>query len=74
MLPNSLTIREYNILILLKKGYTQKEMVSALGLSLSSIKFYTRLLYARLDVHTACHALIRALQKRWILLDEDEPL
>ncbi len=65
-----ITIREYNILVLLREGQTPKTIAPLLGISLSSVKFYCRLLYARLEANNACHAVVLAMRAGWIKLEE----
>ncbi len=67
---NSISIREHSILLLLKEGETPKTIAPIMGISVSTVKFYCRVLYARLGANNACHAVVLAMRAGWITLEE----
>jgi LuxR family maltose regulon positive regulatory protein len=56
------TEREYEILIFLANGFSDREIASKLFLSLNTIKWYNRKIYAKLSVCTRTQAVARAYQ------------
>jgi DNA-binding NarL/FixJ family response regulator len=58
-----LTPREHDILSLLSKGYLDKEIAAALGISLWTVHGHLKKIYNKLGVHTRTEAAIRYLHK-----------
>jgi DNA-binding NarL/FixJ family response regulator len=58
-----LTHREHDILNLLSKGYLDKEIAEALGISLWTVHGHLKKIYEKLGVHTRTEAAVRYLQK-----------
>ena len=58
-----LTPREHDILSLLSKGYLDKEIAGALGISLWTVHGHLKKIYNKLGVHTRTEAAIRYLHK-----------
>jgi DNA-binding CsgD family transcriptional regulator len=58
-----LTRREHEILELLSKGYPDKEIANALGISSWTVHGHVKNIFAKLDVHTRTEAVVRSLQK-----------
>lgn len=58
-----LTRREHDILSLLSKGYLDKEIADALGISLWTVHGHLKKIYEKLGVHTRTEAAVRYLQK-----------
>jgi len=58
-----LTHREHDILSLLSKGYLDKEIADALGISLWTVHGHLKKVYEKLGVHTRTEAAVRYLQK-----------
>jgi ATP/maltotriose-dependent transcriptional regulator MalT len=54
--------REMEILKLLASGYSDREIAGALFLSLNTIKWYNRKIYAKLAVCSRTQAVARALE------------
>lgn len=63
---NPLSIREQQILNLMKDGYYYKEIADKLGISIHTIKTHVRLAIARLGAKNSTHAIIIALRRRYI--------
>jgi DNA-binding NarL/FixJ family response regulator len=58
-----LTIREKETLQLLAKGFQYKEIATKTGLSVETIRTYTRHIYEKLQVHTRTEALNKVFPK-----------
>jgi len=58
-----LTHREHDILSLLSKGYLDKEIAGALGISLWTVHGHLKKVYEKLGAHTRTEAAVRYLQK-----------
>ena len=52
-----LTRREYEVLCLLSRGYSQKKIAETLVLSVSSIQSYSKALYRKLGIHSKQEAI-----------------
>lgn len=63
-----LTVREEQILNLMKEGYMRKEIGVKLGLSSHTIRMEVRILLAKLDARNGTHAVIIALRRGLIKL------
>lgn len=59
-LIDHLTPRELDILRLLADGLTSRQIADALVLSESTVRWYTKQIYSKLDVHHRTQALLRA--------------
>lgn len=62
-----LTDREEDVLYLLVKGLTNKEMALALQISPRTVKFHLDNVYSKLNVHTRTEAVIYAMRRGWTL-------
>ena len=69
-MSSRISIREHDILVLLRDGETPKTIAPILNISVSTVKFYCRVLYARLGANNACHAVVLAMRAGWIKLEE----
>jgi DNA-binding NarL/FixJ family response regulator len=58
-----LTPRENEVLLLLSKGYVDKEIAQAMGISLWTVHGHIKKLFDRLNVRTRTEAVIRYLEK-----------
>src|SRR5205823_12247151 len=58
-----LTQREHDILNLLSKGFLDKEIADALGISLWTVHGHLKNIYEKLGVHTRTEAAVRYLHK-----------
>lgn len=54
-----LSAREEEVLILLSKGYGNKEIASQLGLSVDTVSTYLKQIYKKLHVHSRTEAVLR---------------
>lgn len=63
---------ERDILLLrgLREGLTDREIADTLGVSEKTVHYHMRHLIARLDARNRTHAVIQAIRKRWIGVDE----
>jgi DNA-binding NarL/FixJ family response regulator len=59
-----LSERELDVLRLLTEGHSYKTAAVALGLSIDTIRFHVRNVYAKLHVHSKSEAVRAALQRR----------
>jgi WD40 repeat protein/serine/threonine protein kinase len=59
-LEESLTLREHEILNLISKGNTNKQIAEQLFLEMSTIKWYINKIYKKLGVRTRVQAILRA--------------
>jgi DNA-binding CsgD family transcriptional regulator len=57
--PITLSKREREVLLLIRRGLTGKEIASELGLAEGTAKYYRKSLYAKLGVHRRSHALAK---------------
>lgn len=58
-----LTPRQYEVLVLLARGYPMKKVGSALNISVATAKAHTETLYQRLDVHNRNAAVYAAVSR-----------
>ena len=58
-LPNKLTNKEYEILIELYNGHTNKEISEKHFVSLNTIKTHVQKIYEKLDTHTRANAIVK---------------
>lgn len=58
-----LTLREEEVLSLLREGATQKAIAGILSVSLATIKFDMRIITAKLGARNATHAVVVAIRK-----------
>ncbi len=59
-----LSKREYEVLSLLAEGYRYKEICSALGISLSTVRTHIRRIYQALQVESRTEATVKFLQRQ----------
>lgn len=59
-LVGSLTLREQEILLLISQGKSNREIAAALFIELSTVKWYIRQIYPKLDVRNRRQAALRA--------------
>lgn len=57
-----LTTREREVLVLLARGYTDDGTAHALGISVHTVRSYTKTLFRKLDVHSRAEAARRAVE------------
>lgn len=57
--PESLSWREREILEGLAQGYPYKQIAAVLGISLDTVRTYVRRLYAKLQVRSRAHAVLK---------------
>jgi len=62
-MDSPLTVRELQILNLLKEGYTHKEIAIRLHLSINTITQHNRFIWARLGARNTTHAVVLALRR-----------
>jgi DNA-binding NarL/FixJ family response regulator len=58
-LPNALSDREYELLLLLKTGITNKEIADQLFISINTVKTHLQHLFEKLDVKNRTQAIFR---------------
>lgn len=58
-----LTRREQEVLVLLSKGYVDKEIAQALGISMWTVHGHVKSIFERLHVRTRTEAVVRYLEK-----------
>jgi len=63
---NPLTKREHEILSLVSKGFTNREIASALTISEKTIEFHIKSILAKTDASTRTEATTYALKNKWI--------
>ncbi len=66
-----LTLREEQILALLREGYCQKEVAKQLFISPFTVKSEMRVILAKLDARNATHAVITAIRRRYLSLENE---
>jgi DNA-binding NarL/FixJ family response regulator len=71
-LPELLTEREIEVLRLLCRGQTDKEIAEELFISLRTVNGHLRHIYGKLGVHTRTEAMRLALEKGWATLPEKQ--
>jgi DNA-binding NarL/FixJ family response regulator len=59
-----LSAREEEVLILLSKGYSNKEIAAQLALSIDTVASYLKLIYKKMHVHSRTEAVIRYSRSR----------
>jgi DNA-binding NarL/FixJ family response regulator len=60
----SFSKREYEILILLSKGYQYKEIADSLSISVPTVRTHLRNIYRKLNVRSRTEAVVKFLSKR----------
>lgn len=65
-----LTPRENEVLMLIAKGLTQKEVARVLELSPATVAGYKKEIYRKLDISSAAEATIEAIKYGLICIDE----
>ena len=66
-----LSLSEEEILSLLREGFTHKEIGDKLGVTLSTIRMNTRVLTAKLGARTSMQAVIVAIRKGLLSLNDN---
>lgn len=64
--PVAVSPREHQLLVLMAKGLTAKEISDQLGISIHTTDTHTRNLFTKLGVHNRASAVARALQDRLV--------
>lgn len=62
-LPLNLTEREYDVLRLVTKGFSNKAIANELCITLSTVKTHMRNIYRKLEVDDRAHAIIKAIKE-----------
>ena len=65
-----LTPREIQILELVGRGISNRDIALELGISLRTVKGYLMNIFAKMKVKSRTEAVLYALKQRWIVLDE----
>jgi DNA-binding NarL/FixJ family response regulator len=65
-----LSAREMEILLLVSRGLSNREVAFSLGLSESTIKRHLANVYSRIGVHSRGEAVRKALYEEWITIQE----
>lgn len=68
--PNPLTTREFDVLRLMAAGHTNREIAALLVMSVGTIRWYTKRIYAKLGVHTHTQAVLYAGQRGLLAVRE----
>jgi DNA-binding NarL/FixJ family response regulator len=61
-----LTPQELRLLKLLTEGHQNKTAAAELGISIHTVGFHLRLIYAKLHVHSRSEAVARALREKLV--------
>jgi len=61
-----ITNREKDVLTMFSKGLSYQETADVLGISLNTVREYTKAIYRKLSVHSRNEAIFEALQNGWI--------
>jgi diguanylate cyclase (GGDEF)-like protein len=67
---SALTPREYQVLQLLAQGKVNKEVASALGISVRTVETYRAKIMSRLNVHSASELVLYAIRNRVVKVDD----
>lgn len=66
-LPKSLiTAREKDVLTMFSRGLSYQETADVLGITINTVREYTKTIYRKLSVHSRNEAIFEALQNGWI--------
>ena len=65
--------RELEVIRLVALGLSNKQIASKLGIGERTVQTHLRNILAKLDAGTRTEAVVLALQKGWIVLDEAQP-
>ncbi len=68
-----LSEREMEVLSLLSKGYSNKEIALELDISHQTVKNHVTAILRKLGVNDRTQAVVYALQRGWVRLDDDLP-
>ncbi len=68
-----LSEREMEVLTLLSKGYSNKEIALELDISHQTVKNHVTAILRKLGVNDRTQAVVYALQRGWVRLDDDLP-
>jgi len=64
------TLREEQILELVKQGYNSKEIALKLDISFNTVKFHIHTIIARMRAKTLLQAVVRAINQGFITSEE----
>ena len=64
--PNTLSVREHEVLRLIEKGLTYEEVAQALGITWHTVTGYLRRVYRKLEVNSRGEAVFEARQRGWL--------
>lgn len=70
---NPLTIRQYNILVLLRDGHKQKELPYILHWSLATLNLDVRYILLKLQANSIAHAIVTTIQQHYLPLNGETP-
>jgi two-component system response regulator NreC len=65
------TQRELEVMNLLYKGYSNKEIANLLNLSLRTVEHHLETAYQKLNANGRAIVVIKALKAGWITLEDD---
>jgi len=68
--PNALTEREHEVLNLIVKGFSYKEIANLLKMSLLTVPSHIKNIYRKLAVHSRSEAVFEAIQTGLVRLEE----
>lgn len=69
-----LSFREREILVYLVRGYPYKQIADALALSIDTVRTYVRRLYAKLNVRSRAHAILKCQSPLFAAAERDRCL
>lgn len=72
-MPHAFTERELEVLELLARSNSDKQVAKKLGLSDLTARTYRTRLFRKAGVHNICALIYRAYWLGWIAIPEDEP-
>ena len=58
-----LTVREYDVLGLVTKGYSNKDVARELNITVNTVKTHLRNIYRKLEVDDRAQAIIKAIKE-----------
>lgn len=65
-----LTVREKEVLLLVAAGYKNKEIAKSLYVSTRTVEAHLGNIFAKLGVSSRTEAILEAIKKEWILVDQ----
>lgn len=63
---NPLSVREHEILTYISKGFTNREIASALNISEKTVEFHVKSILSKTEGSTRTEAVTNALKNKWI--------